>query len=300
MGKLRHKIQGSSKAERGLDRPLTSGESEEGAAPDTIKDTLNTLNKILRVIEDTKLTLSQEIWKVPSELSHLRSDHHKLVDRVTTTETSLEELQPVYRALRAQVTGLSERAQVLERRAEAAEGHSRHNNIRFVGMPEGVEGTDAVVYLETWLRTIMTGRPLTPFFALERAHRVPNRITELGRLTRPIVAKPLYYRDRDLLLQLAREKGPFQVDGGNATFFPDFTLVVQNRWATFLEVKQALREEGLCYFLLFLSKLKVILDGVTHFFQEPDEVWTWLEAYHKGHTVIKWMEHKQPRRWGKR
>ncbi|KAJ1149524.1 hypothetical protein NDU88_002331 [Pleurodeles waltl] len=108
----------------------------------------DTLNKLLGAIEDTKLTLSQEIVKVSSELSHLRSDHHKSVYRVTTIEPSLEELQPTYRALRA--------------------------------------------------------------------------------------------------------------------------------------------------------KLKAILDGVTHFFQEPDEVWTWLEAYHKGHMDIKRMEHKQPRRQGKR
>ncbi|KAJ1166402.1 hypothetical protein NDU88_006806 [Pleurodeles waltl] len=87
----------------------------------------------------------------------------------------------MHRALRVQVTFLSERVQVLERRAEDAEGHSRRNNIQIVGMPEGVEGADAVAYLETWLRTIMNKRPLTPFFALERAHRVPTRRLEPGR-----------------------------------------------------------------------------------------------------------------------
>ncbi|KAJ1100542.1 hypothetical protein NDU88_005624 [Pleurodeles waltl] len=99
---------------------------------------------------------------------------------------------------------------------------------------------------------------------------------------------------------MACEKGPFQVDGGIATFFPDFTLAVQNRRATILEVKRALREEGLRYSLLFPSKLKVILDGNTHFFQEPDEVWALLEAYHKGSADITQMDHKQPRRRGEK
>ncbi|KAJ1138494.1 hypothetical protein NDU88_004877 [Pleurodeles waltl] len=97
---------------------------------------------------------------------------------------------------------------------------------------------------------------------------------EPGRLPRPIVAKLLHYRDCNLLLQTAREKGPFQVVGSRATFFPDFTLAVQARRATSLEVKWALREEGLRYSLLFPSKLKIILDGARHSFQEPDEVWT--------------------------
>ncbi|KAJ1121902.1 hypothetical protein NDU88_000411 [Pleurodeles waltl] len=130
----------------------------------------DTLNKILVAIEDTKLTLSQEIGKVSSELSHLRTDHHKLVDRVEATETSLEELQPMHRALRFQVTHLSERVQVLERHAEDAEGRSQRNNIQIIGMPEGIEGTDVVAYLETWLCTIIDEHPLTPFFALERAY----------------------------------------------------------------------------------------------------------------------------------
>ncbi|KAJ1144650.1 hypothetical protein NDU88_010947 [Pleurodeles waltl] len=94
--------------------------------------------------------------------------------------------------------------------------------------------------------------------------------------------------------QLACEKGPIQVDGGSATFFPDFTLAIQTLRATFLEVKLALREEGLRYSLLYPSTLKDILDGDTYFFQEPDEVWAWVEAYHKGHTDFKQTEHKQP------
>ncbi|KAJ1215536.1 hypothetical protein NDU88_003144 [Pleurodeles waltl] len=66
------------------------------------------------------------------------------------------------------------------------------------------------------------------------------------------------------------------------------------------ELKRALREEGLRYLLLFPSKLKVMLDGGTHFFQEPDEVWAWLETYHKGHTDVNQMDHKRPGRRGKR
>ncbi|KAJ1203952.1 hypothetical protein NDU88_007733 [Pleurodeles waltl] len=68
MGKLRHKIQGMPQAEQGHVCRWASDEPEEGAAPATMQDTLN---KILGAIEDIKLTLSQEIGKVSSELSHL-------------------------------------------------------------------------------------------------------------------------------------------------------------------------------------------------------------------------------------
>ncbi|KAJ1091733.1 hypothetical protein NDU88_004850 [Pleurodeles waltl] len=34
--------------------------------------------------------------------------------------------------------------------------------------------------------------------------------------------------------------------------------------------------------------------------KEPDEVWAWLEAYHKGHIDVKPKERKRPRRRSKR
>ncbi|KAJ1113493.1 hypothetical protein NDU88_001736 [Pleurodeles waltl] len=71
-------------------------------------------------------------------------------------------------------------------------------------------------------------------------------------------------------------------------------MAVQSRRATFLGVKRALREEGLRYSLLFPAKLKIISDGTTHFFQEPDEAWAWLESYRAGTISTKQVERKQP------
>ncbi|KAJ1143628.1 hypothetical protein NDU88_009934 [Pleurodeles waltl] len=117
----------------------------------------DTLNRILGAIEDTKLTLSQEIGKVSAELSHLQTDHHKLLDRVKAIETTLDDLQPAHHALQVQVAHLSEQIQKLEHRAEDEEGLSRCNNVRIVGLPEGVEGPDqwpiySIGYALSWAR----------------------------------------------------------------------------------------------------------------------------------------------------
>ncbi|KAJ1152458.1 hypothetical protein NDU88_005233 [Pleurodeles waltl] len=83
---------------------------------------------------------------------------------------------------------------------------------------------------------------LTPFFALERAHRVPAKPAAPGRPPRTVVAKLLHYRDRDILLQQAREAGPFRVDNGSVTLFPDFTAEVQARRVSYMAVKRAMRD----------------------------------------------------------
>ncbi|KAJ1199223.1 hypothetical protein NDU88_003061 [Pleurodeles waltl] len=72
-------------------------------------------------------------------------------------------------------------------------------------------------------------------------------------------------------------------------------MVVQSKQATFMEVKQALRKEGIRY-----SLMKIMLEDNIHFFQEPDETWAWLEMYHSGTDGAKNTEHKPPRHRGKR
>ncbi|KAJ1203981.1 hypothetical protein NDU88_007762 [Pleurodeles waltl] len=122
----------------------------------------------------------------------------------------------------------------------------------------------------------MDGHDLTPFFALKRVHRVPAQRLQPGRPPRPVVAKLLHYRDRDLLLQTAHVAGPFMVEGRQKSIFPDFTADVQAKRATYAVVKRALREEGITYALLFPYRLKPMVDGTIHFFQDPEEAWAWL------------------------
>ncbi|KAJ1139586.1 hypothetical protein NDU88_005955 [Pleurodeles waltl] len=46
--------------------------------------------------------------------------------------------------------------------------------------------------------------------------------------------------------------------------------------------------------------LNIILDDTTHFFQEPDEAWPWLETYRARTVGAKRTEHRSPGRRGKR
>ncbi|KAJ1216352.1 hypothetical protein NDU88_003955 [Pleurodeles waltl] len=139
MGKPGPKSQGAPFTALAPARQLTNKDAPENLPPAT---TQYTLNRILGVIEDTKLALTQEIGKVSTELSHICTDHHKLVNGVKDTETTWDKLKPVHQALRFQVTHLSKRIQRLERCTENAEGCCRRNNVRIVGMPEGVKGPD--------------------------------------------------------------------------------------------------------------------------------------------------------------
>ena len=49
-----------------------------------------------------------------------------------------------------------------------------------------------------------------------------------------------------------------------------------------MAAKRELRETGVQYALMFPARLKVMVDGSTIFFNEPKEVWDWLELHKRG------------------
>ncbi|KAJ1115103.1 hypothetical protein NDU88_003329 [Pleurodeles waltl] len=195
------------------------------------------LDVILQEIRESQLAIEQRLGSITAELGILKDNQKKLADRIK------QMLPPTYLPKRTVRTQSSTYKSMwkLFKRVEDTEGRSRRNNVCIIGLPEGKEGKDATHYVETWLKTIAKDR-LSPHFTIERAHRVPGRTTPMGAPPRPMAAQVLNYRDCDALLQAARI---YQ--------YPDYTLEVQRRRASFQTVKKLVRVEGLSYTLLFLA-----------------------------------------------
>ena len=176
-----------------------------------------------------------------------------------------------------QLAELTDRVRFLEGRAEDAEGRARRSNLRIVGLPEGSEGQDPLHYMEEWLKSFMPADTLTPFYSIERAHRVPGRRPAPGAMPRPILVKILHFKDQDAILKIARTRSPLKVNGAVVMIFPDYTLAIQQQRASFTGVKKRLREMELKYSLMFPAKLRVIAGEKTFFFDDPRAAWDWIE-----------------------
>ena len=96
-------------------------------------------------------------------------------------------------------------------------------------------------------------------------------------LTGRIMTKNLNYRNRDTILKAAREKVPLKFENHTITIYPDYTKRVQESRKSFLSVKQKLRAMDIKYMLLYPARLRVIYNGQSHFFEQPEEVWQWLD-----------------------
>ena len=294
MGRLRSGVHSATTA---VPKAMSQRDTESSSANQT-QSLDSKLDAVLAAIEQSRSSLEQKIDTVAADLSLLHADHRKLTDRVQETERTLSQLQPEVKSLDESVLSLLDRVRFLEGRAEDAEGRSRRNNVRVVGVPEGCEGQDASKYMEDWMKEIVPQTNRTPYFSVERAHRVPTRKPPPGSYPRPIVMRLLHHQDRDAILHETRKRGVIKIENTRVMFFPDYTLAVQHQRNTFLKVKRKLREINYRYSLLFPARLRVEANGKTHFFTEPQHVWDWLESI--GHGVdspppVEDVQASQPR-----
>ncbi|KAJ1197406.1 hypothetical protein NDU88_001266 [Pleurodeles waltl] len=82
-----------------------------------------------------------------------------------------------------------------------------------------------------------------------------------------------------MILQTARSAPPVQYENTTITFFVDFTMHVQKLRCNFLEVKKVLRDRGLKYSMMFPTKVRVVAEGKTWYFEKPQDTFDWLEGW---------------------
>lgn len=66
-----------------------------------------------------------------------------------------------------------------------------------------------------------------------------------------MLARLLNYKDRKIILRLAREIGYVHFNGTKVSFYPDFSAEVQRKKAKFAEVKMRLQKIQVTYAMLF-------------------------------------------------
>ncbi|KAJ1119328.1 hypothetical protein NDU88_007514 [Pleurodeles waltl] len=139
---------------------------------------------------------------ITTDINIMKDDQAKLSDRLKQTESTVADILLTHNDNKNGIAKLQQQTEALQERIEDAEGRLRRNNIRIIGLPEGKEGKDPTRYIETWLQSIAKDK-LSIHFVVEREHRIPGRKPIPGAPARPVRARILNYRDRDVTLQVA-------------------------------------------------------------------------------------------------
>ncbi|KAJ1104039.1 hypothetical protein NDU88_001454 [Pleurodeles waltl] len=265
---------------------------------------MDKLDTMLKEIRDSRQAIENRLDMITTDMNIMKDDQAKLSDRLKQTESTVADILPTHNDNKNAIAKLQQQMDALQERIEDAEGHSQHNKILIIGLPEGKEGNDPTRYIETWLQSIAKDKLLI-HFVVERAHRIPGRKPISGAPARHVIAQILNYRDRDVTLQVARELDPIIIDNARISLYPDYTMTVQKRRASFQIIKQRLRKMEIKYAILFPAKLRITHNQKMHFFDSPDLVSTWLDKnipysraveQNNGHHAGQLRQHRRDKR----
>ncbi|KAJ1213688.1 hypothetical protein NDU88_001320 [Pleurodeles waltl] len=206
MGCTKTKLPGRAKLFTTFTPPLDSSSATRPSevAPPTDQTTpMDKMDLILQEIRESRAAMETQLGTLAADISIIRDEHHKLADRVHTTEKTLATLEPSMDE-QVSITGqLRKQVELLKDRAEDTKGCACPNNVRIIGMPEGIEGAQATHFTKEWLQVVVSPTGLSAFFTMERAHRVPTKEPIPVAPPRLIVSKILNYRDREQFGRMA-------------------------------------------------------------------------------------------------
>uniref|UniRef100_H3A7L0 L1 transposable element RRM domain-containing protein n=1 Tax=Latimeria chalumnae TaxID=7897 RepID=H3A7L0_LATCH len=154
-------------------------------------------------------------------------------------------------------------------RVQDLENRSRRNNIRVIGIPEGVEGSglSGPTLLLTVLRECLSLGE-TESIEVERAHHTLGPRPSLEQRPRPIIARLLRFQDRERILRLA---GELHWRGGKIMIFPDMSRELAAQRKLFTPARRRCKELGIRYALQYPAVLRVTVNGRQLKFEDPEE-----------------------------
>lgn len=163
---------------------------------------------------------------------------------IMAAESRISDLEDQLPPLVAEFRSTSHMVNAVNDHADDIENQLRRNNVCIVDLPECSEENDNNDFLEKWLKEIFGCDALTHLFAVELLYRTPTRALP-GNLPRPTLARLLHYRDREIVLCLAKERHNIKYNGVPVSFYPDLSAEVQCTRSKFAVVKKRLQRLSL-------------------------------------------------------
>ncbi|KAJ1188883.1 hypothetical protein NDU88_005639 [Pleurodeles waltl] len=162
------------------------------------------------------------------------------------------------------------------------EDRMRRNNLRVLGVPEGLEGSDIHSFMVALLKEAFPDLHQWDWDKeVQRAHRFPfskigpNSEGGSGR-PRAILISLLNYQARQAIYDRARPNARSKAKGCEFFVRPDYChITVEKRWRL-RQLIQPLQSKGAQVFLLNPAKLKVVMKNRTYFFTTEEKARAFL------------------------
>lgn len=218
--------------------------------------------------------------KLDQTLQALQGSQKELLEKVESVEETVLDHESRISSLEEVMAALKDENSALKLKVDDLEGRSRRNNIKIIGIPEQEEGGKPTEFVAALIPQLLGNDNFKSPVVVDRAHRTSRPLPKEGAKPRAIIARIHFYREKELILRLRRER---QLDfKGNKVFiFPDYTPDVMRQRREFAEALKMLREQQVEHSLLFPTKLRIKHKDQVKIFTTVGEAMTFIN------TVLK-------------
>lgn len=216
--------------------------------------------------------LDRKLANIIKPVSEVSEKLDSLIQRMGTVEQRVSDLEDVSSTSTPRMRDMEVQLQKAMDRLESYENQSRRQNVRIIGLKEGLEGKTPVNFFEKWIPDILDMQ--TDRIQLERAHRTGPPTREAGKAgPRAILVRLHDYTDKQKILQAARNKGTLNIDGSNVSFYQDFSAEVVRKRKESAGARKHMREAGIRYSFLYPAIIKVFhSNGTSSSFSTVKEI----------------------------
>ncbi|KAJ8371916.1 hypothetical protein AAFF_G00298680 [Aldrovandia affinis] len=190
-------------------------------------------------------------------------------DKISSLETSQNVVTDRLAELEAQCASLAADNVVLKAAVDDQENHSRRQNIRVIGIPEGEEGTNPTAFMGSFLKEVLGEETFADQPVIDRAHRTLATKPPPGKPPRAILVRLHYYQTKEMILRTSRERGQLSHKGNKIHILPDFSAALARRRAEFRDVKAQLHQAGVKFGLVHPARLQLTFQRTVHTFDNP-------------------------------
>ncbi|KAK7877975.1 hypothetical protein WMY93_031377 [Mugilogobius chulae] len=195
--------------------------------------------------------------------------------RLAESERRIAALEDAVDPTTTRVATLEKTVQHLTERIDDLENRGRRKNVRILGLPENVEGTNPTRFFERWLPEVLQIETKDGRIKLERAHRTLGQKPPPTQRPRPVLVRFHNYQDKQRVMNASWELGRKEevVKHGDATvnFFQDLSAAVIRKRKGYDAVKKRLRLLGADYRQLYPALLKITFRGSSKVCNNPEE-----------------------------
>ncbi|KAJ4941871.1 hypothetical protein JOQ06_011744, partial [Pogonophryne albipinna] len=148
-----------------------------------------------------------------------------IIDTVATHTATITGMETALSAHSVGITTLEREVAVLKSKLETT-----NQNLRVIGIPEGMEGDDARLFMTTLFKK-MVGDPQLDTLELDRAHR--SLVPKPPQGSRPLIVRFHKYAQKERVLLWARKSWDVSYQGHPIRIFEDFSATLAKKRAAF-------------------------------------------------------------------